>query len=347
MAYVQHTHCVDTNDYTGTSKFLLALGGVFAALAVLLAFIGGGSVTGPLLYFGALLILLAVCEYLLGGKLICLEHDSCAIGRVMGLEPPGFNKPWPQNIDNDYSVNILLAPQLPGLTVAEAQANQVQGNLITKQPQVSAHPELTFTVYESEDVNKKNDKTPVLHCEFEGDRIYYVCSTAEAALGALVALGTALCWIPVIGWIICLIATLVALLAVGIAWAASAGGDPADSGLNDGELVVDRDYILVRGDWCYDSGHEGWNEFHPVKYVQRLNDPNDPTWKPPWVEVGASGTAADYDLFRKFRDEWCFETKKPEDPHTQVDQKDPKNRWCLHPVVDGCEDEDPVPPVPK
>src|SRR4051812_3068842 len=109
MPYVQHTHCVSSSQYHGIGA-LAALGGVFAALGLLLAFLGGSVATGPLLAFGALLILMDACDYLLGGKLICLGPGRCAIGRVMGLEPPGFRKPWPQNIDNDYSVNILLAP---------------------------------------------------------------------------------------------------------------------------------------------------------------------------------------------------------------------------------------------
>lgn len=27
------------------------------------------------------------------------------------------------------------------------------------------------------------------------------------------------------------------------------------------------DCIVIIGDWIYDSGHEGWNEFHPVKQL--------------------------------------------------------------------------------
>jgi hypothetical protein len=49
---------------------------------------------------------------LLGGKLICLGESECAFGRVIGLEPVGFGKSFPDDIDNDFSVNLLLAPHV-------------------------------------------------------------------------------------------------------------------------------------------------------------------------------------------------------------------------------------------
>jgi len=50
------------------------------------------------------------CDFLLGGKLICLGGTECAVGHVVGIEPVGFGKPFPDDIDNDFSFNLLLAP---------------------------------------------------------------------------------------------------------------------------------------------------------------------------------------------------------------------------------------------
>jgi hypothetical protein len=55
-----------------------------------------------------------LCDYLLGGKLVCLDggRDKCAIGMVVGIEGVG-NKSGFDAIDNDFSFNVLLAPYKP------------------------------------------------------------------------------------------------------------------------------------------------------------------------------------------------------------------------------------------
>jgi hypothetical protein len=65
----------------------------------------------------------------------------------------------------------------------------------------------------------------------------------------------------------------------------------------------------VRGDWVYDAGHAGWNEVHPVRHVQRLDN------VPPEFH---GATAATRDLVDRFKrevlDPWCFEVARAEDP---------------------------------
>ena len=59
--------------------------------------------------------LAGLCRYLLGGKLICLGNpakDERAVGRIAGLEPVGYGKSGFKAIDNDYCINLLLAPLL-------------------------------------------------------------------------------------------------------------------------------------------------------------------------------------------------------------------------------------------
>lgn len=349
MPYVQHTHCVPTQDYTGLGSALGIAGGVLAVLGILLAsFFGGGAVGAALAAVGGMMAIFDVCNYLLGGKLICLGHDMCAIGLVVGLEPPGFRKPFPENIDNDYSVNILLSPHLTSASLTQMQNDNAQGFLISEQFASQVHDELGFKVYPSEDAGGNPEGIPVLHCEFEGDRIKNVCTTLKVIVPILTGL-SAICAIPIIGWVICLIALLLSAAALAIVWAASGEGDPHDAGLQDGDLEVGQDYVIVRGDWCYDTGHTpgGWNEIHPVKYVQKLE--LRPELQPGIDHKNPFDEGSDpltVDAFKNYLLDFCGETKKPFDPNVQIDQMDPPNRWTLHPVVDGCEEEDPV-PVPK
>ena len=86
----QYTHCVDRKDYKDVPGILSS--GIPATLEFLL------------------------CDYLLGGKLVCLAGggDECGIGVVVGLEAVGAGKSGIEALDNDFSFNLLLAPFEPG-----------------------------------------------------------------------------------------------------------------------------------------------------------------------------------------------------------------------------------------
>ncbi|HEY3060657.1 MAG TPA: hypothetical protein VGL99_16990 [Chloroflexota bacterium] len=86
----QYTHCVDRTDYKNVPGFWDA---GFATIAEF-----------------------TLCEYLLGGKLVCLAggRDECAIGVVVGVEEVGYQKTFPDSIDNDLSFNLLVLPYGPG-----------------------------------------------------------------------------------------------------------------------------------------------------------------------------------------------------------------------------------------
>jgi hypothetical protein len=164
MAYVQHTHCV--KDYTP-----LAPGVVAAAVIAVAGILGGGPIGAIAALIGGYWALSQVCDYLLGGKLICLKHDLCAIGRVMELEPPGYHKSGFETIDNDYSVNIILSPHHPGESDEDIQEDGLQGHLIKEQFESSSQG-VDFQVYHTSlDIWPVNN-VPVLHLEFEGSRIY-------------------------------------------------------------------------------------------------------------------------------------------------------------------------------
>jgi hypothetical protein len=46
--------------------------------------------------------------------------------------------------------------------------------------------------------------------------------------------------------------------------------DDPRTGDSGGELHFG-DLVATTGRWTYDAGHKGWNEFHPVKTIQRID----------------------------------------------------------------------------
>lgn len=97
MGYREYTHCVQPQDYVDplprTSSAIQVIGAVLDGLVL------GGYLPDAILG----------CDYLLGGKLVCLGGDECAIGHITHFEPAS-EKSFPANLDNDFSFNILLNP---------------------------------------------------------------------------------------------------------------------------------------------------------------------------------------------------------------------------------------------
>jgi len=185
---------------------------------------------------------------------------------------------------------------------------------------------------------------PVLHCEFEGSRIRDV-------LDATNAFGPSAKWCKK-NWftkfvckVIQIIASPVILLLIAKAWAGAKDGDPADA-LEGGGTISSKDYVIAGGRWAYDGGHDGYNEMHATRIVQKVA----------YVPKDAAS-------FRDFHQRWCDEQGKvphgdpagnsppgstpkgappgppltPKQRETYDNQQRPENRWTLHPEVDGCE----------
>ena len=113
--YTWFTNCVDKDDYYNPVSFGLDAG---------LAGLGKDA-----------------CEYLLGRKLVCLGGTRCAIGTIVHIEPVGYQKPFPDDIDNDFCINVLLFPHTIGEFSGTKLDNWdnvrhdgIQGALISHQP---------------------------------------------------------------------------------------------------------------------------------------------------------------------------------------------------------------------
>lgn len=325
MAFRHYTRCTPAENWVGLPTHLGvgAAFGITVALGVLLA---GGAVV-PAIGVAALMVVIAYCRWWLYGRLICLGGDKCAVGMVLNVEPPD-KKSGLDMFDTDYSFHLVLAPFRVGDDQSKVEQNDVQGYLIRPQPSVTAAG-LPTPGFKPEDSRlfANDPPTAVLHCEFEGGGVYDVLLAALAAL-AFAAAATIVCSIPVLGWVACLVLGLIAAAIVlgGAAAALADRGDPNNVNPDLGELHTNdatgrgADLLVVVGTWVYDTAHEGWNEFHPIKKCQRIGQ-----WTGSW----------DVDV-KVLRDTWCEALAAAATPATVAAQSLPENGWEIHPLVDGC-----------
>jgi len=339
MAFIQYTKCTPTSEFNPLNRPLVAIGGIGGLIAMITALFVAAAVPvlGIILILsggGAMLAaIIATFEYLLGGKLICLgDGDQLAIGSVLGVEPAS-SKSGIAALDNDYSVNMLLCPheKIDGKPEDDWEAAQIplidssnplnyQDFLVEEQPESSNHG-IPYSGYEDASaLNRAN-----FHIELEGSRIHDVYIALLAAWAILVVaalIAAALAAIPVIGWLLALLAMLfgaaIGAIVVAAVWAAADDGDLDDVDPSIGELHRG-DFIVSYGTWTYDSGHNdtdvGWNELHPVKFLSK----------------------AEHCADEKEAEEWkikIIETFNPSIKEAQ--EKLTVNRWRIHPVIDGC-----------
>lgn len=332
MAYVQYTKCVDPDDHAG-----LAPGLIVTAIAAGLALLAG--MVFAALSIGAMTALVLYCRWWLFDRLVCLGGDRCAVGLLVATHPPSQKSGF-DAFDTDYSVDLLLAPGKSGDKDDDILAG-FQGDLIRKPATVGSHgwdwkgEFADVPVLLPVGVTPSMKKMPILHAEFEGGGVWVLYHFALAAL-AVVIVGSVLCVIPIIGWIACAIAALIALALVGIGAIAALNdtGSPTDVDPTLDDLHSLRDVLLVRGTWVYDSAHEGWNEIHPIKHCQRILE-------------GTGGVLMGWpaDIEARVR-EWCAAVADAKAPLTVDAQGRPENQWTVHPTVDGCQPADGHPGEP-
>jgi hypothetical protein len=383
MAGPEYTSCVAPEDYEDPN---FTVEQITAAAAVVAAFFTGGAALvalGP----AAFSALRKVLEYMLNGKLVCLDGERCAIGWVAELEPVGYQKPFPDNVDNDFSINLVLAPaslhsfvrdasdadKARKENLAIAQGTPIQGVLITERSGMPEPREAEaaygryhgyYSWFEGPDFGERvivGDEQ--VHIPFQKAPtgpfpvpvLHAECegSRIHDLLAVLdnipPGLGAA-CKVPLIGPLLCaLVSTLLAPLVIAALIAAWAAAEGGDPADAGAGTVGVGELLVVNGRWTYDAGHSGWNETHAVKTIQKVPDP-----------------VVDWSTFDDFQQRWCRLTSeappKPEQPGAKPvgmtpgqetaweRQQRPENDWELHPDVDGCEPaegEPQPPPVPR
>ena len=355
MSYRQYTSCTSASNYIGAAAAQVIVGAAIGAIPLVLGLIFGALAAGPAILAAMMVPVAAViayCRWWLNDRLICLGGDRCAVGRLLSVEPPE-KKSGLDAFDTDYSINVLLAPNSVGVTQTELENDGFQGHLTTNQPDIVSLG-LDFAGYRSR-THSNDPESAILHAEFEGGGVYHLLLVCLALLGYLAAATIAasiICAIPVIGWIACLIISLIfagiagAILAAGISNALDNTGDPSHAGVN-GTLEPGKSLVVVKGTWVFDTAHGGWNELHPIKHCEIIG-----TWSGSWEDVFDTlrknddvpdGLQIDANVYAKY---WCDAIEKANDPTTRETQKRPQHRWRIHPVIDGCDPEDDDPPVP-
>ncbi|MGA7305483.1 MAG: hypothetical protein WBW88_11445 [Rhodothermales bacterium] len=322
------------NQYVSAAISGLITGGAWAALAAAAGEPWCG-LYGVEIFAAAGTV--AFCQWWLYNRLICLGGDQAAIGMLVSIEP-ATGKSGLGAFDTDYSINLLLYDDPPGITQADAEVRPPFGELIKAQQAITDLGLLTPG--ETATDVATGIKSAILHAEFEGAGIRDLMIGAQVALGLSIAALIACVAIPgPIGWVVSALLALLAFLAAlfGALFGLGDTGSPADVDPGLGNLHTNdpannnlgADLLYVMGTWVYDSFHDGWNELHPIKACSRVG-----RWDGDWPD--------DFDD-TIVRIKAGFDDAR--DPQTQGEQKHPRHHWHHHPDVDGCKDKDEPPPI--
>lgn len=345
----QYFKCVSQGAFKPLSS-VIALGilsGSLILIDIVAAVISGAAIPGLGVVAGVLFVaaIFELCAFLHGGKLICIQDNTCTIGRIMELIPVGADKSGFEEMDDDFTINILPCPHSPVEVVGEMTATDAtQAPFLVAQP-ASSGLGLGFAGVSVQFKDIPHD-TEVFHVEVKGCRVHDVCGVLKVMSFGAPVVGF-ICSIPLIGWVVCAIVAAIWLAitaaATAIAWAAAHVGDindvydPASGELTaaDPNTGEGGDVILVLGDWVYDAGHSGWNEIHPIRHVQKLTDVVDPKFR----GMAKAGTALVQAFKSEVFDTWCARVAEASDPLVIASQEEPENGWHIHPTIDGCEEE--------
>jgi hypothetical protein len=226
MAFKQYTECRQYEEFKdhwqGASQnpvVPLALNAFIEAIkhVPLAASMGAlaGVIGGPL---GSLIVALLAaivafsygfvkgfCDQWLKWRLICVQRDQCAVGRVAWIEPPGgkfANDPIEWMFDNDLSFNLRLTPyngkqsvggqistEFPpnagadyGIGAVGADAPLFSGAKLLLKPKQSNGMDwdVSYKGYDGTDKPDNPGGRWTLHCEIEGNGMETLCSIAKA-----------------------------------------------------------------------------------------------------------------------------------------------------------------------
>ena len=144
-------------------------------------------------------------------------------------------------------------------------------------------------------------------------------------------------------------------------------GEVEDANVGDASLgpIIPGNRVAVLGEFVYDGFHDGWHELHPLMAVQKIVDDRVAdgddylTWDPFFSDGVKPPTGLSADDMRKgmnstafaarARDicnKWCATLREPFEPKTRQEQQKLTHRWTIHPLVDGCDPNEPPSPGP-
>jgi hypothetical protein len=359
MAFRQYTSCIKPANFSDTyagheGLIVTAVVGVLYLVGLVLA--GAVHPAFLMVAVGGVSYLITYLEWWLHGRLICLSDQLvCVIGVSLGT--PSV-KAREKGGDNDASFNVVLAPSRVDLTAAKDPdsddkfstrmpepkehywenpgdptiGNKVQGRIVEPNPAVLG----IGRGYVADLGHVRYLKA--IHCEFEGSGIADLLDWAKAMLVLLLAIA-ALSAFPGLALFLTILAILLSLL--GVTAAALGGtnpGDPEDVLGNMG-TIKSTDIVIVKGNWVYDSLHDGWNEIHAIHACQVIAEmPDGATWPatiPSPVEFVMLGLDTP-DKVARAVGVWCNAIGQAEDAEDGGSRDNPEHTWVIHPGIDGC-----------
>ena len=352
MAGRQFTKCISRDRFDGMCGvlpdlwYMLAYGAFGALMGLVLGLILGAAATQVFpnisdaqfqcfLWSGGLLgLMYGAAEGLQdryeNQRLLCISQDECALGRV-AYHKTGPSKGFPNAIDNDFTMNIILWPHALDTDQDTVFNDGAQGQRLLQR----RFMDLSYEGYDPPQAT--------MHCEFEGSRLRTLVNAMKVGAVALAAAACACQFVPPL---VCVALILLVLGITALAgWFGGEDGSPADAATDpESGTVEDGDCVVVRGVHVYDAGHcEGWHEIHPVLHVQKICGKDETEClagncfeadtRDPAVQQEVNDVVA----------RWCRELGQPQEPNVMLRQKAPESRWLFHPDVDGCRHVVPIP----
>lgn len=201
----KHYMCVPPDDFKGLGSTLAwaILAGALTAVEVVAAVVAGAPIPGLGIVAGVAFVVTVfeLCRFLHGGKLVCIRDDTCTIGRIMEFVPVGADKSGFEEMEDDFTFNLLPSPHSPVEEPSEVFAvDPQQGPFVQEQP-ASADLGLGYAGQSVKFTDIDHD-TEVLHSEVKGCRVHDVCAVLKVLSFGAPVVG-AICSIPVIGWVAC------------------------------------------------------------------------------------------------------------------------------------------------
>jgi hypothetical protein len=262
---------------------------------------------------------------------------------------------WPFNVpelDTDWTMDLVLFGTEPGnpvdILIGETEAIQNLGLGFENNGQGQTDSYILQGEYDGSSAAYMNGgatmTSPVLHCEVEGagvhDYLNWLQATFWVAVAGLIA-QEALAALPAVSAAVSEFMALLAFLLSLIGFYASEN-DQASQPTAPGQSQIAFNppgsisgpaatVVCVVGTWVFDSAHEGWNEIHPVKFVQALGTTSPSlagySWDASWgMQCGMLNAAGSVG--------------------TLSNQSLASNGWIIHPLVDGCGTYPTPQPVP-
>lgn len=343
MAYRQYTSCVSPGNYHDLGfTYLGWVGAVSTIVTFFIAAVVSGYAAAVLPALIAMfVVLVSFLIWWLYGRLICLGGERCIIGVVLGR---GHPQPLTKAGDDDATMNVVLAPSPVDFNLPSSPVEQrlpqdktfywnepAQGDFVKPNAAVLA---IGRSYVDDED---HAHYVKALHCEFEGSGIRNLLAWASVVLALLIALQIILL-IPGLGWLVPILLWLISSISV---FAGTTGllhplnpGDPTDIDPSLGTLTAGN-IVVVKGDWIYDSLHDGWNEMHAIHACQIIcaSMEGGKTWP---ADIGGGFGLDTSDKVKAAVGKWCDAIKDAEDCETGGSRDDPAQNWIIHPLIDGC-----------